>query len=135
LLPWCQDIKPHVPAGLAGAALQLETTAGLYEVQWSQGNATASSTTLFALDVTIPVGAHARVCIPTYGKQLHTIEIHENGKEAWSAGRQSVSVPGCGSGEPIGAPAGWMPACIPPECLDSICFACGSGAYEFKLIA
>ena len=86
------------------------------------------------MSVGVPVGAHARLCVPTFGKRMHAIEMRESDKTLWSAAKY-VPVAGCTSGTPIGAPEGWIPACNPPQCLDAICFECGAGRYEITLLA
>jgi alpha-L-rhamnosidase len=112
-------VAPHVPTGLAGAALRLDTDRGEITVQWSQGNATAKpATTLFALSVTVPVGTNASLCIPTFDKGLKQVAMSESGNPLFHEGN-FVAVAGCTSAA--------------PSALGSICFECGSGSYEIEL--
>ena len=116
-------VAPQVPTGLAGAALTYQTDGGEIRVQWSQGNATASSlTTRFALSVTVPVSAIAELCVPTFGRTAAQAHVTESGKEAWAAGNFSATA-GC-----TGASASVLGDTT------EICFTCGCGSYELALL-
>ena len=114
-------VAPQVPAGLAGAALRLETDGGEIRVQWSQGNATATpAATRFALSVTVPVGVSAQLCVPTLGTSAP--HVTESGKPIWVDGR-FAKVDGCTSGAAESDVEG-----------AAVCFDCGSGSYALALI-
>ena len=114
-------VAPQVPAGLAGAALRLETDGGEIRVQWSQGNATATPiSTRFALSVTVPLGVSAQLCVPTLAAKASAAHVTESGKPIWAGGK-FAKVDGCTSGAADAEGA-------------AVCFDCGSGSYALALI-
>jgi alpha-L-rhamnosidase len=120
-------VAPKIPMGLAGAALQLQTDGGEIRVQWSQGNATHSvggALQRFALSVTVPVGARAELCLPTFGQAASAAHVTEGGTDAWVGGKFAGGMAGCIAGSANTVSDGL-----------EICFACGCGSYELSLLA
>jgi alpha-L-rhamnosidase len=104
-------IKPHVLGDLTHANATIKTVRGIISSGWKK---TDNS---FALDVTIPVNATAKVSVPVIGG-LKNPTITEGGKVVWKDGTYVKGVEGITSGK---QEAGY------------VSFDTGSGDYRFKI--
>ena len=105
------NIKPHVLGDLTHANATIKTVRGIISSGWKK---TDNS---FALDVTIPVNATAKVSVPVIG-ELKNPTITEGGKVVWKEGAFVKGVEGITGGK---QEAGY------------VSFDTGSGEYRFKM--
>jgi alpha-L-rhamnosidase len=105
------NIKPHVLGDLTHANASIKTVRGIISSGWKK---TDNS---FALDVTIPVNATAKVSVPVIGG-LKNPTITEGGKVVWKDGTYVKGVAGITGGK---QEAGY------------VTFDTGSGDYRFKI--
>jgi alpha-L-rhamnosidase len=79
------QVKPYLLGDLASAEASLKTVRGPVRVAWTKEESS------FSLEVLVPVGAAARVCLPElYADGLVT----ESGKVIWTGSRAEEAVPG-----------------------------------------
>ena len=105
------NIKPHVLGDLTHANATIKTVRGIISSGWKK---TDNS---FALDVTIPVNATAKVSVPVIGG-LKNPTITEGGKVVWKEGTYVKGVEGITGGK---QEAGY------------VSFNTGSGEYRFQI--
>jgi alpha-L-rhamnosidase len=105
------NIKPHVLGDLTHANASIKTVRGIISSGWKK---TDNS---FALDVTIPVNATAKVSVPVIGG-LKNPTITEGGKVVWKDGTYVKGVEGITGGK---------------QEAGHVSFNTGSGEYRFKM--
>ena len=104
------EIRPYVVGDLTHARASVRTVQGAITSGWKKdGNA-------LTLDVTIPMGARAKVSVPTVG--LKNVAVAEGGKMVWENGAYVAGVVGISGAS---------------QSADSVAFDVGSGAYSFRL--
>jgi len=79
----------------------------------------ACADVLYSVAATVPVGARARVRVPTRGRGAAAATVEEGGARVWAAGAFVPGVPGVSAAAAVG---------------DAIEFSVGSGAYDFVVM-
>jgi alpha-L-rhamnosidase len=104
------EIRPYVVGDLTHAKATVRTVQGVIASAWKKdGNA-------LTLEVTIPAGARAKVCVPTMG--LKNVAVAEGGKPLWKNGAYVTGVVGISGAS---------------QSTDFIACEVGSGSYSFRM--